>query len=185
MTSGKPQLTTVSINGVTVDSYLQSWEMNTNNDNSTIRLMKITLSRAAEAVLTLDDTLNEKPVSVQRGEALATETYVFRGVVLNVIPNGSIVEVICADNLYLTTKRKATTSFDINIDAEAGVYSEIFKSLVNEFTQLVADSSSVQSSGTTLTTKKFICRSANVFERLKTIADTISWQFYYLSLIHI
>ena len=182
MATGKPELDTVNINGVNVDSYKtsvdgRSWFFD--KGNNTIQFINIHLNMGVSAVLTIDESLNGKPVTVQRGVSSATEEYVFRGEVVNVIPQGSIVTIVAADKLIKATKRKVTYSFDKDIDSEAGKYSEIFKTLVNDYTDLTADSSSVQDSGTIRTIKKFRCKSANVFEKLTILANTLGWQMGY------
>lgn len=184
MATGTPQLDAVTINSVSVDAYKSSvdgvcWELTSNQDNSTIRFVKIWLTKAVEEVLTMDETLNSKSVVITRGVSAADETYVFRGEVVSVIPDGGRYQIVAADKMYATTKRTVTTTFDINIDSEAGVISEIFKTLVNDYTPLSADNTSVQNSGTSLTLTRFICRAVPVFDRLKTLADTLGWQYYY------
>jgi hypothetical protein len=46
---------------------------------------------------------------------------------------------------------------------------------------MIADSTSVQDSGTTLVLAKFVCNHTDPFERCKKLADTLDWQFYYKS----
>ena len=181
MATGRPQLTKVVIDSIDVSSYLQSWSSNTNRDNSTIKALTIVLAKSVSTVLTAEATLNGKSVTVQRGVSSTTEKYILRGEVINVSPSGGSVIISCADKMYSTTKRTLTKSFDKDIDSEAGKYSEIFKTLINDYTDLTADNTSVQDSGTTNVITKFICRSVSVFDRLKALADTIGWQFYYNS----
>lgn len=184
MATGAPVLDTVSINGVTVDSYKSptngaSWSMETNEDRSTIREIEIWLARNVTDVLTMDNTLNEQDVIIQRGVSSATEEKVFQGIVVNHSPVGGKYRVTCADKLFLTTKSIITKTFDINIDTEAGVISEIFKTLINDYTSLTCDDTSVQNSGTTLTLAEFKCKSVDVFSCLKRLAEALGWQFYY------
>jgi len=179
MATGKPELTLVNINSIDVGAYLQSWSSNTNNDNSTIKMVNVVLAKGVQSVLTIDETLNGKTVTIQRGVSTATEKYIFQGEVVSVSPSGGLLVITCMDKMYSTMQRIVTKSFDKDIDTEAGKYSEIFKTLINDFTDLTADGTSIQDSGTTNVITKFICRSVSVFDRLKVLADTIGWQFYY------
>lgn len=179
MTSGKPELQTTVINSITVDSYLRSWETDSNLGRSTIKSMYILLTKNVDTVLTTDKTLNGKAVTVQRGIITTTEQYIFRGEVVNVFPDGGILRVLLADKLYETTKKTVTKSWDINIDSEAGKISEIFLTLINDYTTLTADATTVQDSGTIFTIKKFTMRAATVFNGLERLAELLGWQFYY------
>ncbi len=179
MTQGKPQLQTTSINSITVDSYLRRWETDSSMGLSTIKSMKVELTKNVDSVLTIDKTLNGKAVTVQRGVNSSTEQYVFRGEVINVIPDGGILNVIIADKLYETTKTILTQSFDKDIDSEAGKISEIFKTLINDNTTLTANDASVQDSGTVFIVNKFVMRADTIFDGLERLAALLGWQFYY------
>jgi hypothetical protein len=179
MAQGEPQLTEVIIDGVDVISYLQSWDSDTTHDKAMVRGIRLVLVKDVDSVLSMDNEMIGKYVTVRRGVSSATERYIFRGDVTNLILRGSFYEVSCFDKLYRATKRTITKSYDKDIDAQAGVYSEIFLDLVVNHTNLDADATSVQNSGTLLTIQKFICRSSSVFDRLKEIADTLGWQMYY------
>lgn len=184
MTTGQPILDTVSLNGVTVDDYKipvngKTWRISSNRESAIIKIITLTLSRAVDSVLTMDETLNGSPIIIQRGEASATERYIFRGEVINVRMQGNRYIVTCADKLYQTTKNKITKTFNINVDTEAGVYSEIILTMLNDYAFLNADNTTVQDSGTLNTIKIFKCKSVSVFDRLKKIVDTIGWRIYY------
>ncbi len=185
MALGQPLLDHVEIDSVSVDDYKaifnnNSWEINDNRKEAMrVKSGIIYLSRAVESVLTMDGSLNGKLVTIQRGVASATEKYIFRGHVVNVRVTGNKYIVTIADKLASISKRKVTTSYDINIDSEVGKFSEIFKSLINDHTNLTADATSVQDSGTIRTLNKFICKGASVYERCATLMETIGWQAFY------
>jgi hypothetical protein len=179
MTEGKPELTTVSIDGITVDDFLIKWEKQSTMGSSPIKVMKIRISRAAASILDFDGDLSGSSVIVQRGVAVATEQYVFRGEIINVIPDGGNFVINAADRLYEATKKTVTKSYDIDIDPEAGVISEIALDLITTYTSLNADSSTFQDSGSVLTLNKFICRAATVFDRVSTLAEALGWRVYY------
>jgi len=100
-------------------------------------------------------------------------------VVVNHNVVGGRYQLTLADNLFLTTKRTVNTTFDWNTDTEAGVVSELFKTLINDYTGLTADDTSVQNSGATIILKEFRCKADTVFNCIKRLADAIGWQFYY------
>lgn len=179
MAVGKPQLQTTSINSISVNSFLRGWDTDSKLGGSTIKSIKIELTKNVDSVLTVDETLNGKAVTVQRGIASATEEYVFQGEVVKVLPEGGALRVIVMDKLYETTKQTVTKSWDINIDTEAGKISEIFLSLINDHTTLTADGTTVQDSGTVFTIKKFVMRAATVFDGLERLANLLGWQFFY------
>lgn len=185
MTTGRPQLDTVTINSINVDSYKvknpngDSWTINPTNNKINIDTARIYLSINVTDVLTIDKSLNGKAVTIQRGVAVATEEYKFRGNVIDFKEKNGYYIIVCADKLNLATKKKITKSFDIDIDSEAGVYSEIFKTMINDYTPLTADNTSVENTGTTNVAKKFIGANTSVFERLKKIVETLGMKAYY------
>jgi hypothetical protein len=181
MAEGKPVLDTISINGINVDAHKiviegKTWEIQTSGDNFAIKTATIYLAKTVESLLVMNDALNGKSVTIQRGELSATEEYVFRGEVISVTPNGSVYQITCANKLNKLQKKKIITSFDKDIDVEAGVYSEIFKTIVNEVAGLTADATSVSNSGTTNVLTKFICRGSSRYERCKKLLETLGWQ---------
>lgn len=182
MASGQPLLTKVEVDGVDVTSYLKSWQIKDTEGGDYIKYSSVVLDRSSSNVLTLTSTaLSTKTIEIWRGVSSATEKKVFSGEVTNFIPTGADIELKCADKLYIAFRKTLTKSFDINIDAEAGVLSEIFKTLINDYTDgdLNADNSSVVNSGASTTIKKFICRAETVYTKCKEIADALGWIFYY------
>ena len=87
-------------------------------------------------------------------------------------------KIICYDQLNIT-KARAVAYVYLDSGAEAGKLSEIFKSLINNYTTLSATAGSVQDSGTAQTLAQFICRNAYVYERAKKLAQALNWRFYY------
>ncbi|NCD00106.1 MAG: hypothetical protein EOL95_10450 [Bacteroidia bacterium] len=179
MADGTPTLTKITIDSVDVTDYLNTWTTTDQNGSDFIQSIAVYLSRDMSDVITLDDTIIGKEIIVQRGVSSATENYVFRGVVVSYSKLSGMVTITGHDKLYLATKRVITYSFDKDIDTEAGVISEIFKTIVNDYTTLTADDDSVQSSGSTLILSKFICKSEKVYTKLKTLAEALGWLFYY------
>lgn len=118
-------------------------------------------------------------VTIERGTGTSNTIYLFRGYIKYVSPSTSEVNITCPNKLWALQHREVTKSFDKNIDSEAGVISEIIKTLVTTYGGLNADSDSITSSGTTLTLNKFLCRNDQVFERIMALVDVMGWQLYY------
>lgn len=181
MASGRPTLDTTYINSVCVDDYAilvdgKKWKTGSTEGNFPIKTATIYLAKSVESVLVMSDALNGKSVTIQRGTATSTDEYIFRGEVINVTSNGSLYTITCADKLSKSQKKSVTTSFDKDIDTEAGKYSEIFKTLISYVPELSTDSSSVSDSGTTFLLTKFICRGSSAYERSKALIDALGWQ---------
>lgn len=102
---------------------------------------------------------------------------IFVGSIETIHKKDMMYEISCFDLLNHTKKKQLSRVF-ISSEAEAGKISEIFKTLINSYTDLNANSSSVQDSGS-LTLSQFRCRNAYIYERCKALASIINWIFYY------
>lgn len=86
------------------------------------------------------------------------------------------------DKLWQSIRREVTKVYDKDLDASAGNISLIFADLVNTHADLsgtTGTGGTIQDSGSTYTLAKYKCDHADVFERMKTLADVLDWQFYY------
>jgi hypothetical protein len=80
--------------------------------------------------------------------------------------------------LWKAIQSEANQTFDVNIDTEAGVGSEIFITLAT-LANITADSTSVESTiPTGIVLDKYVCNRAEVFERMQTLADIYAYQFF-------
>lgn len=174
-----PRLKKVLLNNIDVSNHIINYETIDVYDDS-IGTAKIVVSRSINSVLpiTRDDSVGWS-VFISRGIDNADEEIIFRGEILDVETEGGRYILNCANRYYEAVRNEVTTSFDINIDEEQGVGSEIFKTLINRYTTLSADNLSVQNTGTDLLIKKFSCVNADVFERVSKIAEAYNWQHYY------
>lgn len=84
----------------------------------------------------------------------------------------------CLDQLGITKARSVQRVF-LDTEAEAGKLSEIFKTLINDYTDLTADATTVQDSGTVKTLSQFRCYDAYIYERCKKLSQALNWRFYY------
>lgn len=179
MTTGNPKLKKVTINGVDVSAYVMTFEVN-QDFNINIQKGKVGLKNTVSSVLDFtDETLVYKSVLIQRGVSSSTEQTLLRGVVSGVEFDGGYVIISVEDNLTLIRNKTVNTSYDYDIDASAGVISEIFKDLINSYTDLTADNTSVQPSGGINIRKKFVLKRATVYDACKQLAENLDWQFYY------
>jgi hypothetical protein len=120
-------------------------------------------------------------ITIKRGVSSATDQFIFDGEVVSIEETGFSYKITGNDKLYDAIKKEITYSYDKNVDTSAGQISAIFKDLVNTHTDLVADDTSVQATGTldSEILRKFVCRHEDVFSKMKQLADLVSYQFYY------
>jgi len=139
----------------------------------------IVLNSSIFNIIDLESELGNAIITVQRGVSSATENYKFRGFAVNytIAPHGVILS--CKDKYYQAQTREATTSFDKNIDDEAGIISDIFTTLITRYAELDCDSSTIQPTGDVYTLDKFICNHNMVFERCDDLTVSMDWQTYY------
>ncbi len=179
MTAGKPVFTNVTVGGIDVTSFVLTWE-SANTSQATINECDLNLhfSVASTQPLLPDDAIGLE-IIIKRGVATGTEDFVFRGFITQTNKEGNIITVLARDKLYTAVQANVTKTFANNIDTEAGKISEIFKTLINDFTDLTADNSSVDDSGTDIILERFFCNNADVFERCELLAEFLRWQLYY------
>jgi len=175
-----PTLTKVTINSIDVTSCLNSWAIDVAESNDKIKIMDVILSRSVQTLLNIyDDSLTYLPIEITRGILTSTEDIVFKGYIKTFSLVYGKLNLVCADKLYETTKRTVTYSYDKDIDPSAGKVSEIFIDLINSYTTLTADSTSVTDSGTEYIIEKLICKADTVYDKCKFLSELLGWMFYY------
>lgn len=168
--------TVVSINAVNVSTRVYKWKVEETFGNE-IPDATIQLSRS---VLTTLAITNGQVVIIQRGYTLGTEQNVFRGLVDSIQRKGAIIEVKAKNSLITLVKTDINTSFDVDIDPEAGVGSAIANTLITEFGGMSTNSgTTVTGTGAVVLLEKFRCRKTDIFERLRTIADVYDYQIFF------
>lgn len=147
--------------------------------NQPVKTMSFLLNRNVLNLLPFDDTILGKEITVQRGFDSATERYIFRGEVVSYKVQGSLFSVTASDKLYVTSRRDYDYSFDINTDTEAGVGSEIVKTLLT-FAGLSYSSSSIISTGTDTAYKivKYPAK-GSILNTLKDLCRIYNYQIFY------
>ena len=167
--------TKVTINSIDVTSKLLNWKI---EEVWGVSITKSTL-QFTQSVNALVATSPGAEIVITRGTVTPTDETVFRGQVIQQKPEGPRIKLECKDRFIEAIKAEVTKSYDINVDPEAGVLSEIFKDLVNTFTDLTADGTTVTNSGVVDVLKKFVCRSEDVYEKLEELRDALNWQMTY------
>ena len=174
-----PRLTQVHIDGVDVSSYVSAWNITKTFEQSITKAEVLLKSTVSAAGLVFDEDNAFHTIEIWRGITLATDTKIFQGEVASFTKDGKNIYCKCYDDLHKAVRAEVTKSFDMNIDTEAGVISEIFLTLINDYTTLTADATTVQASGAVHVLDKFICNHADVYERCEKLAEILDWQFYY------
>jgi hypothetical protein len=162
----------VKINTTDITDYLVDWKYS-KTFGDIISTINITFTSNVYDVL---DITNGQIIEIWEGYTTSTDTKIFKGYVTSVTWSGNKAEVKAEDMLYTLKRKEVTYSYDADIDASAGVISEIFEDLVETWGGMTC---TVQDSGTTLILKKYICDHTNIFERCKKLAEVLDWQFYY------
>jgi len=168
--------TYVTVDGTDVTSYVLRWEC-IDKYNEDIPKAKVILTWSA--ILALGTVVNGPQVVIKRGYTTGQEYNVFKGYITKVDFNKPYVTLTVSGMLYKLLTSSITKSFDQNIDTEAGVASEIVKTMINDYSELTADSTSVVSTGTTEVFEKFVCIETDIYERIEDIAGIFGYQFYY------
>ena len=168
-------ITTVYINSIDVTSLVKSYSM-TKTFGDELSEMQINLSYAASTLVTIDNGLL---VQIYRGDITGLEYYIFKGYIDKVELNGSIYNITAKDMLNELKKREITYSYDMDIDPSAGVISEIFKDMINNYTDLVADATSVVDTGGTVVIVRFVCNHAEIYDRADNLAKIMDYQIFY------
>lgn len=184
--SNSPRLYKVVLNGVTIlddsDSATTKYVISIEGErvySESIKECEIIVNSQIGNVVTIDESIGGKTITIQRGSTTSTDVYIFRGEVIGYkqAPNGYVLT--CKNKYFKAQKREVTYSYDETIDAQGGVGSEIFKDLIDSYTDLQYGASTVQSTGTANVLNKFVCNHDSVYERGAKLADVYNFQHYY------
>lgn len=127
----------------------------------------------------VQDTIDlelQQAVIITRGFITSTDTYIFRGYISGIEKDNGTITVSIMDKVWLLQRKLVNTSYDKNIDAQAGVGSAIAEDLIETYGGMTA---SVESTGTAITLNKFICKNDVIYERLKKLAQIYDYNLYY------
>jgi hypothetical protein len=173
-----PGLVKITINGVDVSSYLYRGKYS-KTASQPIKNGMFIFSKNINTVLTIDDSIIGKSITVQRGVSVSTERYILRGEVVSYVSKGSTYEFSVSDKLYAAQRLEYNYTYDINTDSQLGVGSEIVKNLITQ-AGLSYTTSSVISTGTTtnLLLRKYQAKN-KIIDSLKDLAKTYKYQIFY------
>lgn len=172
------KLTQVKINSTTLTrgtDYLD-WRSEETQSNSVDKML---LTCMAELKTTVSGLREGMTVEIWEGYTTTTDTKVFSGTIVKMVEKEGIIVILAYEKLWECVKKTVNTYYDSTIHSSAGKISDIFIDLIETYTNLTADSTSVQDSGTVDTLPTFLCKDANVFERLQVLSAGLNWQFYY------
>ena len=143
----------IKINSIDVTEYRKTWDFYKEWD---IAIDQITIV-LSPSVLDFIDVETGLSLTIKRGFSIVSEDFVFNGIITLVEPATDKVTVTAKGKLQEMIKEQRVKSWDIDIDTEAGVGSEIAKNIITH-SHLLYNSSSIVSTGTTADRKiqKFI-----------------------------
>lgn len=157
----------VKIEGTDVTDYRISWKVGKEWDGA-IDGGVLILSRSVTNVLT-PSVGNE--FTIKRGFVTPTDKTILSGQITQILPSAEKFTLILKNPVYDAVKSGRTKSWDKNIDTEAGVGSEIFKSLADN-SGISYTSASVPTTGTADADKinKFIQNDEDDFQKMNELA---------------
>jgi len=174
-----PTLKYIEVDSIDITDYVGAFIV-TEKFSEYFKTAVITCKKTLSNLITYDDkTIIGKSVIIKRGVSSANEDILFRGYVASAKFEGAKATLSCEDKLSRTKKQIINESFDWNVDPEAGVISELVKTIISENTNLTYSASSIQDSGSFFIREKFICRHRTVWSALQELAYSIDWSIYY------
>jgi len=166
----------VKINGTDITQYRTRWKV-TKDWKVAIDGGALTVSSSISDVLTpaIGDT-----VTIKRGFTTATDEFLFEGQITQKKPGAATNVFVLKGKLYDAIKNGQTKTWDKDIDTEAGVGSEIFKSICDN-SLLSYDSSSITSTGTDESVKivKFVQNDEDDFQKMNELAELYKYTITY------
>jgi len=126
-----PGLFKITIDGIDCSSYLYNGTF-TKDTKQPVKYGAFRFTRNVANVLTVSKLLIGKSFKIERGFLTSTERIMFQGEIVNVRTTGSLYDFEVADKLYKAVIREYDYTFDMNTDTEAGVGSEIVKTLLTD-----------------------------------------------------
>jgi len=169
--------TEVRINGSVVTSYLakprgsDAWKVEDDSDNA-VSIADVSFKPNIFSILPIE---TGSVITIKRGFVTATDEFVFEGEIDDWSSHRTVVTFKCKDKLVEAIKANITYSYDINNDPSGGVISEIFKDMINVWTPLVADDTSVTSTGVTNKLDKFIAMGEDVYDKGWQLANLVGY----------
>jgi len=166
----------IMIDGIDVTEYRLNWVYSGLWD-SAIDAMSLKFAPSVKDILTLETGME---IIVTRGYTTDTDEDVFTGQITQVKPFVSEIKLTCKNRMLDAVKSAQTKSWDKDIDTEAGVGSEIFKSICDN-SDLEYDDTTIINTGTTDAFKlvKFIQNDEDDFQKMNELAEHYNYMISY------
>ena len=165
-----------TINSVDVTSHvLENTKIVLTRSNEGGNYANIVLAKSVSAILpTLTAGMT---VSIERGVVSATESKKFAGRIKTIIDDQNTILIGCFDDIQELKYKYFTTSYDRDIDIEAGEISAIAQDIIEEggFTASVV---ATGTASTDVTIKKYISKDQTRYNRIKRLAKIVDYLFY-------
>lgn len=168
----------VKISGIDVTDYSKRFEV-IDTFGSEVTKVNLMVKKSITNVITLANTQTLE-IFYNATSATITEPddRIFSGRIEDFKLDRGKYDIFGLDLLAQAGKEEINRVF-LNTDAEAGVISEIIKTLITtvglSYTGAsIQDSTIIQGAPV----QKFVCRNSNVFERMRKLADALDWQIY-------
>ncbi len=165
----------LTIGGVDVvaSGYLVTYRITDTRNDEYSRAI-ITLTPEAKSEINIDE---DQEIVVTRGIDGYDEETIFRGSLVSFKDDNVYLEITAYSKEWELGKITATTTFDKDIDSEAGKISAIAETLITDFTDFTAYN--FVDSGTTMVIDRFILNQDIIGERINKLREALNWQFYY------
>jgi hypothetical protein len=165
----------IKIDSVDVTAYLLNGKLE-RNDGISIAAGRFKFSKTVTSAKTPKEG---HLFEVWRGTTSATQYKEFAGYITKIERTNEEFKCIIKDKLILAVQRNVNTSYDKDIDTQAGDIGAILEDLLTTYAGLNADSTTIQSTSTLPIIVRYVCKDADVFERVKNLVGRIGWQLYY------
>ena len=119
-------------------------------------------------------TINDS-ITIKRGTTTPTDYTAFIGKIVKINEREGFLELECRDPMWELKHQIFTKSYDIGVDPEAGVISDIWADIVTDG----GLTASAQDSGIVNVLDKFISNDDTRLERCETLASILDWQMFY------
>ncbi len=164
--------TKITVDGTDVTSKVINYEV-TDTVNEDATEAKIDFVKAISSDLTLTAGM---AIVISNGSVTDSDHTIFQGTINELKKDGSIYRILAYDKMFDLSKIIFTTSYDKDVDSEAGKISAIAKDVIETFGLLT---SSEADSGTDFLVTKFISKNDNVAKKLEELKNLLNWQLFY------
>jgi len=173
----------VVVNGIDVTDSRISWYFSGTWGNS-IDAVSIELSASVSSLISIETGLE---ITITRGFTTSEDETVFIGQIIQVKPSPTTITLVCKNRMIDAVKSAQTKSWDIDIDTESGIGSEIFKDICDNSSlnytpaKGIHTDGSIVNTGTTIANKivKFIQNDEDDFQKMNELAEHFNYMIDY------